>query len=231
MVLFDDEVTKALELFKKLDFNELNITNDLIEDVGSDNMIFKSECAYELGENNSLSFELSTSDIAIEDKIYLCGKDINEIDANEDFMRITLLNVRDDKLNGNALYDRLEQIKLAKYKVSPKGYMLRTSVGGKERVRVSKELKSNGSFSKIGSAYIKEYKKLNYVNNVTIIFIVGKCDLYEEFKKLANKKKEISDTIDHMLKGLMVNDCDACSVKDLCDEVEGLREIHKNGRT
>ncbi len=229
MVLFDDEIKKVYDLLKQLQLKQLDITNNLIEDVGSDNMIFKSDCAYELGETNSLSFELSTSDIDIQDNIYLCGKDLNEIDANEDFIRITLLNVRDDKLTSNALYDRLEQIKLVKYKVSPKGYMLRTSVGGKERVRVSKELRA--SFSQIGSAYLKEYKKLNYVNNVTIIFIVGKCDLSNEFVKLANKKKEISDTIDHILKGLMVNDCDACSVKDLCDEVEGLREIHKNGRT
>ena len=229
MVLFDDEIKKVYDLLKQLQLKQLDITNNLIEDVGSDNMIFKSDCAYELGETNSLSFELSTSDIDIQDNIYLCGKDLNEIDANEDFIRITLLNVRDDKLTSNALYDRLEQIKLVKYKVSPKGYMLRTSVGGKERVRVSKELRA--SFSQIGSAYLKEYKKLNYVNNVTIIFIVGKCDLSKEFVKLANKKKEISDTIDHILKGLMVNDCDACSVKDLCDEVEGLREIHKSGRT
>lgn len=229
MVLFDDEIKKVYDLLKQLQLKQLDITNNLIEDVGSDNMIFKSDCAYELGETNSLSFELSTSDIDIQDNIYLCGKDLNEIDANEDFIRITLLNVRDDKLTSNALYDRLEQIKLVKYKVSPKGYMLRTSVGGKERVRVSKELRA--SFSQIGSAYLKEYKKLNYVNNVTIIFIVGKCDLSNEFVKLANKKKEISDTIDHILKGLMANDCDACSVKDLCDEVEGLREIHKNGRT
>ena len=229
MVLFDDEIKKVYDLLKQLQLKQLDITNNLIEDVGSDNMIFKSDCAYELGETNSLSFELSTSDIDIQDNIYLCGKDLNEIDANEDFIRITLLNVRDDKLTSNALYDRFEQIKLVKYKVSPKGYMLRTSVGGKERVRVSKELRA--SFSQIGSAYLKEYKKLNYVNNVTIIFIVGKCDLSNEFVKLANKKKEISDTIDHILKGLMVNDCDACSVKDLCDEVEGLREIHKNGRT
>ena len=229
MVLFDDEIKKVYDLLKQLQLKQLDITNNLIEDVGSDNMIFKSDCAYELGETNSLSFELSTSDIDIQDNIYLCGKDLNEIDANEDFIRITLLNVRDDKLTSNALYDRLEQIKLVKYKVSPKGYMLRTSVGGKERVRVSKELRA--SFSQIGSAYLKEYKKLNYVNNVTIIFIIGKCDLSNEFVKLANKKKEISDTIDHILKGLMVNDCDACSVKDLCDEVEGLREIHKSGRT
>lgn len=229
MVLFDDEIKRVYDLLKQLPLKQLAITNNLIEDVGSDNMIFKSDSAFELGEINSLSFELMTSAIDIEDGIYLCGKDLNEISSNEDFMRITLLNVRDDKLSGNALYDRLEQIKLAKYKVSPKGYMLRTSIGGKERVRVSNGL--DASFSQIASAYLKEYKKLNYVNNVTIIFIVGKCDLFNDFVKIANKKKEISDTIDHILKGLMINDCDACSVKDLCDEVEGLREIHKNGRT
>lgn len=229
MVLFDDEIKRVYDLLKQLPLKQLAITNNLIEDVGSDNMIFKSDTAFELGEINSLSFELMTSAIDIEDGIYLCGKDLNEISSNEDFIRITLLNVRDDKLSGNALYDRLEQIKLAKYKVSPKGYMLRTSIGGKERVRVSNSL--DASFSQIASAYLKEYKKLNYVNNVTIIFIVGKCDLFNDFVKIANKKKEISDTIDHILKGLMINDCDACSVKDLCDEVEGLREIHKNGRT
>ncbi len=232
MVLFDDEIKKVYDLLDKLDLKQLDVTDNLIEDVGSDNMIFKSDSAYELGEINSLSFELSSSDINIEDKLYLCGKDLNEIVCNEDFIRITLLNVRDDKLNGNALYDRLEKIKLTKYKISPKGYMLRTSVGGKEKVRVSKDLKIKGSFAQIGSAYLKEYKKLPYVNNVTIIFIVGKCDLYNEFVSLANKKKEISDTIDHILKGLMVNDCGACSVKDLCDEVQELREIHKeNGKS
>lgn len=231
MVLFDDEINKVFKLLKSLELKELEVTDNLIEDVGNNNMLFRSDSAYELGSDKSLSFELSSSDINIEDKLYLCGKDLKEIDADEDFIRITLLDVRDDKLSGNALYNRLEQIKLIKYKVSPKGYMLRTSIGNKERVRVSKELKNTGNFSKIGSAYINEYKKLSYVNNVTIIFIVGKCDLYDEFLNLADKKKEIIDTIDHILKGLMVNDCDACSVKDLCDEVQELREIHQNGRT
>ena len=231
MVLFDNEIKELLSLLNNLDLKELDIVDDLIEDVGNNNMIFKSDSAYELGSDKSLSFELSTSDIDIKDKLYLCGNDLNRIDADTDFIRITLLNVRDDKLSGNGLYDRLEQIKLVKYKVSPKGYMLRTSVGNKERVRVSKDLKENGNFSLIGSAYLKEYKKLSYVNNVTIIFIVGKCILYDDLLRLANKKKEISDALDHILKGMVVNDCDACSVKDLCDEVQELREIHKNGKS
>ncbi len=231
MVLFDNEINKTLSLLNNLDLKELDVVDNLIEDVGNNNMIFKSDCAYELGYDKSLSFELPTSDIDIKDKIYLCGNDLNKIDCDTDFIRITLLNINDDKLGGNDLYERLEQIKLVKYRVSPKGYMLRTSVGNKERIRVSKDLKKNGSFSSIGSAYIKEYKKLNYVNNVSIIFIIGKCDLYDELLNLANKKKEISDALDHILKGMVINDCNACSVKDLCDEVQGLREIHKNGKS
>ena len=228
MVLFDNEIKELQLLLNNLDLKELSITDNLIENV-TNNMIFNSDCAFELGKDKSLSFELSSSDIVIEDKLYLCGKDLNEINCDTDFIRITLLNVRDDKLSGNALYDRLEQIKLVKYKVSPKGYMLRTSVGNKEKVRVSKDL--DASFSQIGSAYLKEYKKLSYVNNVAIIFIVGECVLYDKFVALANKKKEISDALDHILKGMLVSDCDACSVKELCDEVQELREIHKNGKS
>ena len=228
MVLFDNEIKELQLLLNNLDLKELSITDNLIENV-TNNMIFNSDCAFELGKDKSLSFELSSSDIVIEEKLYLCGKNLNEINCDTDFIRITLLNVRDDKLGGNALYDRLEQIKLVKYKVSPKGYMLRTSVGNKEKVRVSKDL--DASFSQIGSAYLKEYKKLSYVNNVTIIFIVGECALYDKFVALANKKKEISDALDHILKGMVVSDCDACSVKELCDEVQELREIHKNGKS
>ena len=228
MNLFDDEIKEVYQLLNSLEKKELPLTDVLLEDVGSNNMIFKNECAFELGEKKSLSFDLSSSLIPIEDKIYLAGKDLNEIKDNEDFMRIALLQVKEEDLNGNALYNRLEQIKLTKYRVSPEGYMLRTSTGNKEKVRVSKELVKSGSFSQIGSAYLQAYKKLNYVNHVTILFVVGNNDQYDNFKKIANKKTDIIDTIDHILKGFMINDCNACSAKDLCDEVEGLREIHQS---
>jgi hypothetical protein len=173
---------------------------------------------------------------------------LSEIQGNEDFMRITLLQIKDEDSNGggltgDALYNRLEQIKLTKYRVSPKGYMLRTSTGNREKVRVSKDVARKGSFSQIGSAYMQAYKKLDYVEHVTILFIVGHAgdsvgngagtsagdsSLYDALSKIASRKAEITDTIDHILKGFMVNDCNSCSAKELCDEVEGLREIHQS---
>lgn len=230
MVLFDQLIKDVLQLFNEQDKKELDITSDLIEDVGKNNMIFGSETAYELGGgmHKTLCFDLSTSTGFIsEDTLYLIGKDLNEISQDEDFMRITLLEVNDDKLEGNALYDRLEKIKLTKYRVSPKGYMLRTSTGDHEKVRISKDFIQEGNFSEIGSAYLKVYHQMPFVKNVQIFFITGDSPLYSKLKDISTKKKDIVDTIDHILKGMLINDCNACSVKELCDEVEGLREIHK----
>ena len=275
MNLFNDEIKEVYELLNSLEKKELPITDQLLEDVGPNNMIFRDECAYELGDKKSLSFDLSSSSIDVEDKLYLVGKDLNEIQGSEDFMRITLLQIKDEDSNGggltgDALYNRLEQIKLTKYRVSPKGYMLRTSTGNREKVRVSKDVARKSSFSQIGSAYMQAYKKLDYVEHVTILFVVGHAgdsvgsagsnagesvgngvgtgagnsagngvgtgagvnagnsSLYDRLSKIASKKAEITDTIDHILKGFMINDCDSCSAKELCDEVEGLREIHQS---
>ena len=108
--------------------------------------------------------------------------------------------------------------------------MLRTTSGNKEKVRVSKELVNDKtSFSKIGSAYIKAYKQIPSVINVKEIFITDDS-LYEELIKICNKKNQIQDALDHILKGMVLNDCNACSVKELCDEVEGMRQIHQNNK-
>lgn len=232
MVLFDNEISSFLDIFNNTNYRELELTDNLLEDVGKNNMVFSNEAAFELGGSlkKSLSFEMATSNNELINfgKIYLIGDDLFNIKNDVSFSRITLLNVSDDNLKGEELYDRLEKIKFTKYRVSPKGYMLRTSTDNKEKVRVSKEIASNTSFCKIGSAYIKAYKQLPFVKNVIVIFIANNDELIEQLSLIANKVKLITDTIDHILKGMVINDCDSCSVKELCDEVEGMREIHKN---
>lgn len=109
--------------------------------------------------------------------------------------------------------------------------MLRTTTGNKEKVRVSKELvKNRVSFSNIGSAYIKAYHQIPSVINVLEIFITGEHEILDELVKISKRKNEIQDALDHILKGMVLNDCNACSVKELCDEVEGMREIHQNSK-
>lgn len=226
MQLFDNEIVETLNLLSNYPFKDLLITEDLLEDVGKNNMVFSNESAFELGSYKSLSFELPSSSYVDSDQILLLGNDLNEIKNDTSFIRLTLLNVKEDKdLKGDQLYDRLEKIKFTKYRVSPVGYMLRTATGNHEKVRVSKDT-SKYSFSQIGSAYIKAYHLLPFVNHVKVIFITEDNELFDKLSQIGKKKDEITQAIDHILKGMLTNDCGSCSVKELCDEVQGLREIH-----
>ncbi len=230
MQLFDKEIDAVLDCISNLDQRILPIQQDVLISV-KNNMIFTNETAFELGGpfHKSLSYELTTtSNKFSEDKIILIGKDLNEIKEDTDFIRITLCVMKDENLEGEKLYQCLEKIKLTKYRVSPEGYMLRTAIGNQEKVRVSKEFIQKHTFSEIGSTYMHAYKQLPYIQHVQEIFITGNTSIYEQLKEIGIEKKKITDTIDHILKGVMVNDCGSCSVKELCDKVQDLREFHEN---
>ncbi len=230
MELFDTEITEVCKLIDDLPHKNLDIKPESLEST-KNNMVFSNESAYELGGgfHESLSYELASSTLLNDnDELILIGKDLNEITSDTTFSRITLLKVKEEKLEGSAMYDRLEKIKLTKYRMSPNGYMLRTATSNKEKVRVSKEFKEKYTFSDVGSSYIHAYKMLPFVISVKEVFITGDYACFSRLKEIGKEKKEITDTLDHMLKGLVLNDCGSCSVKELCDKVEGLREIHKN---
>ncbi len=230
MELFDTEITEVCKLIDDLPHKNLAIKPESLENT-KNNMVFSNESAYELGGgfHESLSYELASSTLLDDnDELILIGKDLNEITSDTTFSRITLLKVKEEKLEGSAMYDRLEKIKLTKYRMSPNGYMLRTATSNKEKVRVSKEFKEKYTFSDVGSSYIHAYKMLPFVISVKEVFIIGDYACFSRLKEIGKEKKEITDTLDHMLKGLVLNDCGSCSVKELCDKVEGLREIHKN---
>lgn len=230
MELFDTEITEVCKLIDDLPHKNLAIKPKSLENT-KNNMVFSNESAYELGGgfHESLSYELASSTLLDDnDELILIGKDLNEITSDTTFSRITLLKVKEEKLEGSTMYDRLEKIKLTKYRMSPNGYMLRTATSNKEKVRVSKEFKEKYTFSDVGSSYIHAYKMLPFVISVKEVFIIGDYACFSRLKEIGKEKKKITDTLDHMLKGLVLNDCGSCSVKELCDKVEGLREIHKN---
>ena len=43
--------------------------------------------------------------------------------------------------------------------------------------------------------------------------------------RMDKKTKQITATIDHMLKDVNI-DCGSCLLQEICDEIEGLREMH-----
>ena len=204
------------------------------EDVGGNQLIMMKESAYELGGDNKPAVNyacISSDDYVTEDEIWVYGKDLNEINGSVSFARIVLVKV--DSLKGEGeedtepLFRAIQDIDFVKYHVYPKGYMIRSSSDSfREQVRVSKDAVKKGiSFEQIGNSYIKEYKKNPNVLAVRVIFATVDDADYAEMRKDAKKVRDITKTLSKILEG-MATDCHSCSLKEICDEVEGLKELH-----
>lgn len=204
------------------------------EDVGGNQLIMMKESAYELGGDNKPAVNyacITSDDYVTEDEIWVYGKDLNEINGSVSFARIVLVKV--DSLKGEGeedtepLFRAIQDIDFVKYHVYPKGYMIRSSSDSfREQVRVSKDAVRKGiSFEQVGNSYIKEYKKNPNVLAVRVIFATVDDADYAEMRKDAKKVRDITKTLSKILEG-MATDCHSCSLKEICDEVEGLKELH-----
>ena len=204
---------------------------DAWKDIGSSELVLQKDAAYELGAmgKGSANYVLFTSSPELVDKnqILLYGSDLSEIKGDVDFDRIVLLRVGLIDGDDEAVYRTLKDIEFAKYHVYPEGYMVRMSPESyREQVRVSKQaLKKGISFENIGANYITAYKKDPNVLNATVIFVTAPGYDYGAMKKLAKKANDVTGTLTHILEGLPT-DCSVCALKDICDEVEGMKELH-----
>ena len=105
--------------------------------------------------------------------------------------------------------------------------MIRSSSDSyREQVRVSKEAVRKGiTFEQVGNSYISQYKKNPSVKAVKIIFITANDADYAGMRSDAKKTRDITLTLSKILEGRST-DCHSCSLREICDEVEGLKELH-----
>ncbi|MDO4361723.1 MAG: carbon monoxide dehydrogenase [Eubacteriales bacterium] len=201
------------------------------KDLGVSELVLQKDAAYELGAQGkgSANFVLFTSsaELVSEDKVMLFGRDMGEIRSDCDFARIVLLRIGVLDDDDEKVYRTLKDIEFAKYHVYPEGYMTRMSPESfREQIRVSNTALRKGiSFKNIGMNYISEYKKDPNVIAATVIFITDPGFDYGKLKDMAKKANDITGTLTHILEGLPT-DCSVCALKDVCEEVEGMKELH-----
>ena len=169
----------------------------------------------------------SSAELVNKDQVILYGPDMGQIKGDCDFARIVLLRVGVLDDDDEAVYRTLKDIEFAKYHVYPEGYMVRMSPeSSREQVRVSKKALGKGiSFRSVGASYVAEYKKDANVLNATVIFITDPKADYAALQAAAKKASAVTGTLTHILEGLPT-DCSICALKDICDEVEGMKELH-----
>ena len=85
-------------------------------------------------------------------------------------------------------------------------------------------IKGGIRFAAVGADYIARYREVPGVKAVRVYFVTEKAAV-EALRPNAKKVDDITKTLSHILDG-MPTDCGHCTLKAVCDEVEGMREMH-----
>ena len=159
------------------------------------------------------------------------GDDLDAIEDSRKFARICLIQLEDCS-DEQESYKIIKKIDYVKYHHFPTGYMIRsTSRSHKESVRVAKSaLKSKINFASVGNLLINKYKEHPKVKGVKVIFVTAPKADYKSLETMAQKTTAITETLNHIMNSVKF-DCDTCNLKPICDEVEGMKELHFKNAT
>ena len=200
----------------------------------ADQMVFNADTAVELGhpQTESVSFLIWTdSQGRINDQqITLIGPDLSEAGLSKmPFGKIVLVSTHG--FNEDNAFQRYQEMDAIKFKLDLEGYMLRAvPQENKEWSRVSKRaLQSGFSLRVLGNEMIREFKRLEYVDAVEIIFITSSAADVQKFKPIAEKVTKVCQAMNKMFDNLEY-DCSSCSFSDVCDEIDGLKTMHQKNQ-
>ncbi len=223
MKFYDSLINDFFALCNELSKNYKPYNDSLCcENLQHQEIILKRDPAFEL---DGTGFNLVTSE-DIESGVTIIGRDLSEIKKDCRFCRVTIIQTDDfdDEQNAHKLIRKAEYVK---YHIFPEGYMMRISTEGfREKVRISKEaLKKNLSFYTVGNLFIKESLGIPGIKAAKVFYICDECFEYNAVLKLGEKAEEITNALNHIVNNLNF-DCNVCKLKSVCDEVEGMRELH-----
>lgn len=234
MKLYDELIDRFRHLVTDTNVRQLSLDDNWPE-VSDRSMILRSDMAYELGAERipgiGITLVTGSDEFVTEDNVTLVGEDLSKITKDSAYARIAIVKVDDEAMGeGNILYKAIRNLEYTKYHYYPEGFMIRvSSTKQRESVRISKEaLKKGLSFAKTGTMLINAFKKQPNVKAVKVVYITDTLFDYEALRKIGYEADDITSTIDHILKNVPM-DCKACSLQKICDEIEGLREMHFQG--
>lgn len=223
MEFFNSLIKQALENTQGLaEINYDYNADKAWKDAGGNQVILQKHSAFEL---SGTGFNLVTSS-PVSEAITVIGSELADIKKDCKFTRITILQI-DEPEEQQKTYNLIRKIEYVKYHYFPDGYMIRTSSRShKEAVRVSKDAVKKGiSFQSVGNLLINKYKEIPEVKGVRVIFITSPEADHRAYEDMAEKSNSITETLNHIMNSVNF-DCDTCKLKPVCDEVEGMRELH-----
>ena len=216
-----NEIKESLSNSKELSNGKnLNVSD-------KNSVIFLSDSAFELGGSQKpcVSSLAVSSDIKFSNSVHLLGDDLQKIKSDSPFGKFVFIQIEDFE-NEQDTFNKIKELESLRYHLNVEGFMTRASaLNMREQIRVSKKtIKSGVTFADYGRTLLNEYLGFSYVKSAEIYFITD----FDEFEKLELIAKKISQTtsaLNHIFDNVMF-DCSTCNLKEICDEVDGLKELH-----
>ena len=198
----------------------LNVSN-------KNSVILLSDTAFELGGSNKpcVSSLAVSSDIELSNSVYLLGSDLNEIKSDSPFAKFVFIQVKDFE-NEQDTFNKIKELEALRYHLSVDGFMTRASaLNMREQIRVSKKaIKSGVTLADYGETLLSKYLEFDYVKSAEIYFVTDFCD-FDKLNVVAKKISQTTSALNHIFDNVMF-DCSTCNLKEICDEVDGLKELH-----
>lgn len=192
-------------------------------------LVLMRDAACELGDGpRSIgTFLAESAEPGRASAVELYGPDIPDIKGSTPYARITIANIAGDEASDDALYLQLRSVDFAKFAVYPQGFMTRFSAQAhQEQVRVSLEAAKAGiSFAQVGMCYIKGYLSVSQASSIRQIYVTDPAADYAALARITKRADEITAALNHILAG-MPTDCSQCKLKEICDEVDGMKAAH-----
>lgn len=225
MTLYDKFIKEIFDILPK-DMKRFEYEKSTLKKGDKNSIILLRDTAYELGGSQKpcLTTTVVSSDITFDNCVYLCGKDLTEIKEDCPFGKFVFLQIND--IPEEEAFDKIKELEQVRYNYCPEGLMTRASaLNLREQIRVSKKaIKKGITFKDYGNALIDEYKKNPLVKSVQIVFLTQFED-FDSLYMLCDKIKSTTSALNHILDNILF-DCSSCNLKEICDEVEGMKELH-----
>ena len=196
-------------------------------------LVLRSDMAYELGGGTKAAVSglgFTTDSCLVPDSgIFLIGPDLPEIREDVSYARITLLRLDGiEGLEPQQLYSVFRKLEYTRYHIYPEGYMMRIStVKEREPVRISKASLNEGmDFAGVGACFAERYAGNPRVKSVQTYFVTDPEADYGALQKCAHRFEQITESMNMVFQGFSM-DCSTCGQRELCEEIDGLKELHE----
>lgn len=235
MELYDNAIQQIKQLLKQYPIKCLPEYVGQLPLLKGEQLLLRRDMAFELGGGTLPAISVlafTTSGKLVSDSAsFLCGQDISHIQGNVPYARVTLIQLSDEFLGQDiyeqGIYDVLRRIDFVRYRLRIDGYLMRIS-SAKERevVRIGAKAREEGlTFSAVGQCFLQGYLAEPEVRAVQTYFITLPEFNYELLRTLAKTTEGITESLNHIYETINM-DCSSCGLKAVCDEVEGLKELH-----